>query len=81
MSCSANCDCGRVSTPEQHLMGALDGMPELAEAIEVLRAWAGGSPIDVPDTISPHLRTSFLLGAGRYRAFELLKIIDRAAGQ
>ena len=77
MSCSANCDCGRVSTPEQHLMAALDGMPELAEALAELRQWVAGE-VEVPDSLNER---AYLLGIGYSRATELLKIIDRAAGQ
>ena len=80
MSCSANCDCGRVSTPEQHLMAALEGMPELAEALAELRAFTVGE-VEIPDKVPSDLRSAFLLGTVRYRATEVLKIIDRAAGQ
>jgi hypothetical protein len=69
-----------VSTPEQHLMAALEGMPELAEALAELRAFTDGE-VEIPDKVPSRLRTSFLLGLGRYRATELLKIIDRAAGR
>ena len=63
-------------TPEQNLLAALDGMPELAEAIAGLRQWVLGR-FEVP---VPTDYAAFALGVGHNRANAVLAIIDRAAG-
>lgn len=67
-------------TPEQHLAAAIDGMPELAEALAELRRWTCDE-IEGPSDLGPYDRHPYLLGYGRSTADHLLGIIDRAAGQ